>query len=311
MANEVDELATLLEAAMGQLTITRGDDQQADTIDAYTRNLISYWTARVDRNTAWYTQTFEPHITDSALAEQITGLVRNELSEYLYEDLLQTGAFTHFGGPVNGFSLDQVVTNLLKITLVYGSASAARRFYRDVRSESILFQRVALLSGVRADHDLYVSQGIKIVALPASTADLPPLITDVVDLVPSMRLLSRAVVVEDHAVSPTLINPNEFRAADPGDRSTTDLVSSELADFDLRKFCESLSLVCGGSAHPAAHWQYLRRDHVLNFFLGSGVSYDRSALFEPSRITLSERHVRDAVSLLQDREALRKMSPAS
>ncbi|MCY4616201.1 MAG: HEPN domain-containing protein [Chloroflexi bacterium] len=300
----MEELGTLLGEALQRIVVTRGAGNQTIGIATYRSNLIASWSL-YSPDLRRHTLTFEPHITDPILQDQIVGVIRSSLSEHVHEDRVQCGIYGVFGGFGNGFPLNYVLKNLLRITIAHGPSAAARSFYDATRSEHIAYQHVGLLSGVRTDRELHVSHGIRIVPLPSSTAELPPMLPDMVDI-PTIQLLGRALVVVDATVSPALINPEQIRTFDDADAVfETSLVSDELPHFNLSRFCDALSLACGSSVRPAAEWNYMSEDHILNLRAGSGgMSYRPAELYDRGSSPLSQRNVRDAVSILQDRDSL-------
>ena len=300
----VEELAALLREAMRSVVVTRGSTNQTVGSGTYRQNLLSCWTS-YNPDLRRYTLTFEPSVSDPTLRERLAGVVQHALSEHVYEDRVQCGTYHVFGGFGNGFPLSYIIRNILKIAIAYGPNHAAQSFYDGTRSEHIPYHHVGLLSGARTDRELHVSQGIRIVPLASSTSELPPMLTDIPDIA-MVQLLGRALVVVDATVSPALINPERIRTFEDSAREfKTELVSDELPDFNLLRFCEALSLACGSSVRPAAEWRYISEDHVLNLRVGfGGASYTPSELYDWARVELSERNVRDAVSILQDRNRL-------
>ena len=199
---KVHNLATLLKEATRSVMIKHGSANLGMPIEMYRRNLQKSWDTPTNEAHFYnYTMLVEPDIEDTRVREEILLIIRNELAEYIYEDKIQIATNAIFGGIGNGVPLDELLKQLLKVAIVRGELHAAQAFFKCVEGTHVTYQMIGLLSGVRVEQEIQISQGIQLIPLPKETFDLPPNLSHV-GFLSAVNLVGRTIVVGDCSISP-------------------------------------------------------------------------------------------------------------
>lgn len=205
-------LATLLNRAMRSVVIKRSSSNERLDIGIYKRNLRKCWDSyNPDMFSYLNVLTYEPDIKDTEVREEVLHFIRSELAQYIHGDKIQTAACSIVGGLGNGFPLEYLLKQLLKVTIVRGEQYTAQAFCKCIDDTYASYQMIGLLSGVRVEQELQVSQGVRLISLPTSTSDLPPYFSPMGHL-SALDLLGRTLIVVDCSVSPIFKNPSNYSA---------------------------------------------------------------------------------------------------
>ena len=191
-------------------------------------------------------------------------MVTAELAPHIHENTIQTAAIAIIGGLAPGYPLDDLMAHILDVAIVRGPLYTAEAFYRSAEAESVSYQSFGLLTGVRVDKELQISQGIRLVPIPNSTSGIPPHIP----LWPYMNpidLLGRTLIVIDNTLSPIFINPR-LTQMDPIAPFSHSLISTEYPDFNIERFCNALSLAGNASIACSASWTHVEPTEIFNIW---------------------------------------------
>ena len=270
---KVQNLATLLKEAMRSVVITYSSAYMGMPIEMYKRNLQKSWDAYTN-NLHFYNYAFllEPDIENARVRKEILHIIRNELAQYIHEDRIQTFTYAIFGGVGNGFPLDALLKQLLKVALVRGERYAAQAFFKCVESTRVSYQVFGLLSGVRVEQEIQIGQGIRLIPLPKFISDLPPYLSHL-GYLSDDDLLGRTLLMVDYSISPIFLNPLRMGALQGAELPFQRQVScADYPNFDLGEFCDALSLSCDASIQGAVIWNHIDYDEIPNLRTSHGVS---------------------------------------
>ncbi len=303
---KVHNLTTLLKEATRTVMIKHGSANLGMPIEMYRRNLQKSWDTPTNEAHFYnYTMLVEPGIEDTRVREEILLIIRNELAEYIYEDKIQIATNAIFGGIGNGVPLDELLKQLLKVAIVRGELHAAQAFFKCVEGTHVTYQMIGLLSGVRVEQEIQISQGIQLIPLPKETFDLPPNLSHV-GFLSAVNLVGRTIVVGDCSISPVFKNPGPLGIRQGMEEEfKRQMACVEYPDFDLSKFCDALSLACNASIQSAAVWNHMDSDEICNVRTSNdGVSYSASLLHSNHYVQASEAHIHEALSLYRAQKNL-------
>lgn len=301
--NKVQELSTLLSKAMQSVVIKQRSGNFVMPTAMYRRNLQQIWDTYTNDSYFYnYAILNEPDIENARVRDEILHIVRNELAQYIHEDKIQSATYAILGGIGGGFPLDDLLKHLLKVAMVRGELHAAQAFFECAEGTHASYQAIGLLSGVRVEQEIQISQGIRLIPLPKSTSDLPPYLPHM-GFLSNVDFMGRTLVVVDCSISPVFKNPGSIRTFQDVERAFQHkIVCADYPDFSIDEFCEALSLVCDASIQNAAMWRHLRDDEIFNVRIGyGGGSYDASLLHSNHFVLASEVHIHEAMSLYRAR----------
>ena len=156
----------LREAMIGlEIRARSGDRSSSLPMDVYRAYLQqrrkSYWA------------DFNPYIVNEAIKSKLLDFIRVEFAQFIREDRILSASFFLLGGPTNGFPLESLLEQLLKITIVRGIEGAVSAFDRCTKETHGSVQYMALLEGITLETEIQVFEGIRLVPLPSSTSELP------------------------------------------------------------------------------------------------------------------------------------------
>ena len=312
-----ETLAALLDWAVG---VTQVLDQRYGMVPSPVpmntyRSLLRSLRARYGPSERSYTRSVHPVIQDAGIKGQLTDVIRAHLREYIHDGQIQSAVLAISGGVTSGFTIDNLLEHWLDIAIARGSEYAANAFLAGLQSPKVKYQQMTVLKGVRADREITVSNGARLVPLPNSAADFPHYLPAWDwPIGPRPEDFTRdTVLVYDVFVSPVFVNPTKTT----GDGNTIpDLnavftcrdASGNPIDFNASRFCEALSLVTGGAVQFAAWWSHLDEDHICNVRTSyGGGGYRPDALWlgrGGSSRSVTEETAEAALALYRDREAL-------
>ena len=301
------QLTQLLQEALAHLEIRRDSAGRHESIpvNKYRAILLRHWRSssmEMERLSICY----EPHIVNSFTRSKLLDFIREEFSEFIYEDHIQSAFyFIQNGGPVFGYPLDNLLKQLLRIAIMLGEEKAVLDFDRCTKKPSGSFQYIVLLEGVRVEKEIRVFESTRIVPLSNSSSEFPHYLPFSFLIRPS-DLLGKTLLVIDASISPIFSAPppppppgtddgsiaeTEFQVEITGENFSNVNVDniygrSEYYVYDFYdKFCWALSLTCNSAVKATARWKFLEKYEL--FHLSSiGVSGVRNINdFDPSRFS--------------------------
>ena len=164
--NKVQELSTLLSKAMQSVVIKQRSGNFVMPTAMYRRNLQQIWDTYTNDSYFYnYAILNEPDIENARVRDEILHIVRNELAQYIHEDKIQSATYAIFGGIGGGFPLDDLLKHLLKVAMVRGELHAAQAFFECAKGTHASYQLIGLLSGVRVEQEIQISQGIRLISV--------------------------------------------------------------------------------------------------------------------------------------------------
>lgn len=286
------ELDSLLQDAMANLEIQYRSDSSPHVVDSYRRHLLQRWEFSANPSILLH---FKPHIASEAAKSNLLNFIREELSEFIHEDRIQSVSVFIIGGSGGGYPLDILLEQLLKIAIARGVEEAISAFDRTAKGKQVPFRFIALLEGIRLEAELEVFEGIRLVPLSGSTSQLPPYLQDpLFTQLPTSFFLLKTLLVVDAAVFPVFLKPflEPFlsKNQEPPPRSvllpqlginfkSSPILKSSSIFEDVEEFrktfCQALSIACDSAVRITYQCLLLAEDELcnLNFFGIGGVSF--------------------------------------
>ena len=134
-------------------------------------------------------------------------MLRTELSQFIRNDktfFASLSASTVIVSSADSESpIEIILKNLTRAAIVDGPDNAAREFYACIARGYLLFQNYYLLTGIKVEKEVRVLDGISLIPLPNSTADLPGYLPVIFD-VSAEEFVSKTLLKIDVSVSLTL-----------------------------------------------------------------------------------------------------------
>ena len=288
-------LAALLREALKSVTIshsTSGPIQPSAYKQIVSRNRSTY-----DPNLRLHVYHYDIEIQNGPIAEANLELLRNELREVICDDKVFSASFAIFGG-VAGSPIEIVLKKLMKEAIVTGPENAARLFYASIARGYLVFQDYYLLPGMKIAKEMQVLDGISLIPLSDSAADLPHYLPLAFTQSP-WEFLSKTLLRVDVSVSPILREPPECHAPvmGLGEGFRITVHSTEIEDFYPEKFFQALTFVGGQSVQAAMTWRHLSDDEIFDLSLGTSSGYSRSLAGLVAPTEFSEEQIRQALGL--------------
>ena len=267
-------LKGLLQKAISTTTI-RARDGRTISVDGYKRLY------REDRNfsseDSYAKKRYRPYVQDQKVRDQVLEFLKAELLEHMRNGRV---FFSRIAVTVVGSrseDLDSILSFLLRVALLKDAEHAVRSFYKPIKKEWIPFKQMALINGVQVARELQLYDGVRLVPLPRSTANLPGYLP--ISGMPERMdedantFRSATVMSIDCAVRIILGKPVElvrFSRGKPFLANEADgkwkIMSGELGRFEIsdyssykthfRHFYMLLSLVCNHAVEVVYEWDY-------------------------------------------------------
>lgn len=296
-------LALMLERALVNAVITHTYTKQQIDVATYRQMLQLQWRRHWPALDLNHARHFTPTIASGELQDLLLATVKQALKHYVRDNRVQTAAIVLVGGDGSGFKLEDLVGRLLEVAIGRGPLRAANAFYQGVHGSPVSFRRIALLNGVKFDIEAPVRNGIRMITLPSSTSRLPPYFPDW-SRMNTEDLLGQTILVVDYTVSQMFANPELMISYDELFRC--EQVCSDFPDFDVRQFCDALSLVSDRPIAHVAEWTHVDPDAVFipRWAHMGGVTHYPFAPRPQGSVTATKSNVRDAVALYETRKSL-------
>ena len=217
---------------------------------------------------------YTPHIVNETTKLKLLDFIREELSEYIHEDRIQSACyFIKLGGQNPGYHLYYLLFQLMRITIARGVESAVAAFDRCATETHGSFQYFAILEGIKLESEILVYDGIRLVPLPDNASHLPRYLhSDVFRRGDEDKLTGKTLFIIDCFISPIFCLPSsttELQAYQEFmSRFQVKVTNNILPNFDIDnfygKFCQALSLVCNSNVQISRHWPFLPEDKLFN-----------------------------------------------
>ena len=265
------ELRRLLEEAMDSLEVLRsGGKPSLVPVEVYRKHLQKRWTSYTE-NVQSALVSFTPNIEREATKANLLDFIRMEFAHFIHEDKIQSASFFIKGGPVDGFPLNWLLEQLLRITIARGIDEAVSTFDRCTEENSGSFQHFALLEGIRLKAELPVYKGIRLVPLSDAASYLqrylPSYFIGTVSM-PEDILHSKTMLVIDCSVSPIFHKPLPKLSQEDNYPFRVQVDGKDcpnfMADDFCEQFCQTLSLACNFPLQTAFSWRFLEEDRLFN-----------------------------------------------
>ena len=297
------KLAALLHAALrgGKVTHSRFGTIEPSNY----KQMVSRYRSTYEPNQRIYASLFDIQIRDASTAKAILDLLKDELNEFLLNDenfFRALSASTTIVLDVDEESSVEIIRrNLVRAAIVDGPDNAARAFYASIARGHFLFHDYCLLAGIKVEKELPVLDGISLIPLPTTTADLPAYLPDVHDVAPQ-QFVSKTVLKIDRSVPLTLHEPaDRFAFAfGPGQRFRTTVHGAEAKDFQPQRFFQALTLVGEQPVKDALMWRHHSEDALFDFRRVTGFTFmSPSSLGIRNSAVFSEDQIRKATDVYQ------------
>ncbi len=293
----VSTLAALLREALKSVAITHS---RLDPIQpSVYRKLARRYRSTFEPTLRFQVDLYDIQIHDTAIEEAILYLLREELQQFIRDDKTFSASFAILGGAGAGSPIKDILKNLAKEAIVSSADNAANAFYGGIARGYMVFQNYYLLTGIKVEKEVRVLDGISLIPLPNSTADLPAPVPSMFN-VRSVDFVSKTLLKVDLSVSPILHRPAEgyTLASGPDEHFQTRVHSADAEDFQPGRFFHALTLVGEQPVQAALMWRHLSDYEIFNLSIGMGSGYSSSAMSKAATSTVfSEAQIRQALDL--------------
>lgn len=272
------ELRQLLTEAMMCLEIRRsGTEPSLLPMEVYRIHLQRYWTS--------YSEdlgilSFDPHIVSETTKSKLLDFIRLEFDPFIHDDRIQSASFFILIGSTDGYPLDSLLKQLLKIAIVGGIEGAISAFDRCTKETHAPFQYIALLEGIRVKAEIQVFERMRLVPLPHSTSELSHYLRGLSRYhffdMSEHSFIGKTLLIIDASASPIFCKPfpelyqEGFREGNFPFRVKIDdekFPHFYVLDF-YEKFCQALSLTCNSAVQIPLGWRFLAEDELYNLNFG-------------------------------------------
>ena len=294
-------LAALLREALKGVTVTHSRFDPihlSDYSQMVSRNRLIY-----EPNLRIYVSLYDIQIKDARIAEAILNLLRTELSQFIRNDktfFASLSASTVIVSSADSESpIEIILKNLTRAAIVDGPDNAAREFYACIARGYLLFQNYYLLTGIKVEKEVRVLDGISLIPLPNSTADLPGYLPVIFD-VSAEEFVSKTLLKIDVSVPLTLHEPTDgyILARGPEQRFRMSVHSVEVEDFYPQRFFQALTIVGEQPVQDAIMWRHFSDDRTFDLRRVTSFSFfSPSALRVTTTTNFSEAQIRQAIDL--------------
>ena len=273
------ELTELLHEAMESLEIRSvSGDWSLMCLEEYTEHLRKSWTS-YSRESNKVVFRFRPKIVNQRIESRFLEFIREEFSQFIHEGKILSATFYVLGGTSDGFHLDDLLEQLLRIAIVRGVDEALLAFDRCTQGKSGSYKVIALLKGMRLKEAKEVFEGMQLVPLPDSTSELPSYLPYTLHRgMSDDYFCSKTLLVINYSINPMFHKPvllattsNEFNSQK--ERFQVEVNGGKfpglyIEDF-YEKFCQAFSLACNSPIEIAHKWEWMAADKLFNVSHGA------------------------------------------
>ena len=247
-----------------------GAEPSLVSVEVYRKHLQKRW-ASYTENVRSALVSFTPNIVRAATKANLLDFIGMEFAHFIRGDKIQTASFFIKGGPVDGFPLNMLLEQLLRITIARGIDEAVSTFDRCIDENSGSFQHFALLEGMRLKEELSLYKGIRLVPLSHAATYLqrylPSYFIGALSL-PDDILHSKTMLVIECTVSPIFHKPLPKQSHEDNYPFRVQVDGKNchnfMADDFCEQFCQTLSLACNSPLQNAFCWRFLEEDRLFN-----------------------------------------------
>ena len=257
-------------------------------------------------------ERYKPHIHNESVKSELLGFIRQELAEFISKDCIQSASYlVANGGPgPDGYGLDSLLSQLMKIAIVHGIEEAVQEFDRGIQNESCHFQYMAILKRIKLDASVKIFEGIQLIRLPDTIPELQQYLSGYVTFgFQPWIFKEKTLLIIDASVSPIFHKPfpeifrEGFRMEHIPFRSKIvcgEFQIHKVKDF-YKHFCQALSLVCNSDVQCAHTWRRLAEDKLFNLWSRRDVGLSVPNSFnEYGTIRIGENQIDEAKCLYQN-----------
>ncbi len=270
------QLAKLLQEAVGNLEIRKRSKSRPEL--PLVSNVHDYI---ILLREGWASHSFDLlssvmhhkiHIIDETTKSKLLDFIRAELASFIHEDRIQSGLFFLRGGPTAGYSLDNLLEQLIRIALASGIEKAVSSFDKCTENTSGAFQYIILLDGIKVEKEIQFFETMRLVPLPNSTSGFSRYLSDN-PYIPCylsdnpyipyrpIDLLGKTLLVINASVSPIFFKPGEQNLQ-------VEVTGGDFPNFNIFDFREkilhALSLACNSAVQFDAQWQMVEKHELFN-----------------------------------------------
>ncbi len=256
------ELRRLLEEAMGSMEIRRsksGVSMPSIDVGTYRTLLQQRWVTH-SANSPLVWQDIEPEIVNETTKLNLLDFLRAEFAAFIHQDRIQSVCSLVSSSPGDGYPLSALLKQLLRIAIGRGLDKAVANFDKYTHESVVSVKYMGILEGIRLKTKISVFDGIKLVALPKSTSDLPndlPTISASGIGISPVFFMGKTLLIIDYFLSPVFHTPlkESIRRAH--------FEQTQRTFRRLEYFCQALSLACNSAVQISLKWPFWPEDELL------------------------------------------------
>ena len=276
--NEIAELEGVLSKALKSLTVVKRGQSEKLSVAQF-RLLLQKCRTSYTPNLSRLISRCEPEIAQIEVNENLLAFVNRRLASHVRNGQIHSATIAFAGGLTSGSPIEHVARNLLRRTVVDGPARAARAFADCATKPSCNFYRFFLITGVRIPAATEIFDGITLIPLPESVAELPPHLpyvpneSDPSSSIMLEELLGRTLVRVQYEVSPIFHRPAEtysFKSG-PDQHFSIKLKGQEIPDPNLNILCQALAVVGRCSVQSVMSWTSLLDYEIFDLDTSWGI----------------------------------------
>lgn len=281
------ELRYLLNTAIASLEIrSRRGNHSPLSVTTYGKYLQTYWASYLP-DLESLVQDYEFHFVNKFTKSELLDFIRAEFASFIHEDRIQSASSLAGPHPLDGWSLDFLLDQLLKIAIGRGIEVAILDFDRCTQNAPGSFQCIVLLSGIEVETEIQVFEGMRVVPISKSTRPEYLHGLDFIKRHPRMstdNFSGNTLLVTDCFVSPRLHKPIQatnheyscqksriFRIGVNGKifpKTNSEEFYTYMEEF-YAKFCQALSLACNSPIQIVMKWRFMAANQLFNLNMGS------------------------------------------
>ena len=258
-----------------------GNRSQLPSVDVnkYRTYLREHWTS-YSEGSLWILRNFDPQIANEDTKSKLLDFIRVEFAQFIHEDRILSASHFLLGGFSDGFPLDTLLDQLLKIAIAHGIEGAVLAFDRGTEDRQGSFQYMALLEGIRIKTEIQVFEGIRLVPLPNSTSELPYNLPNVSHDIPEDFFFGKTMLIVDCSISPIFHKPFLASTMEEYEKrekrtfrvkiNSKDFPYLKVDDFPLNLLCQGLSLACHSEVKVSFVTKFLPKNVLYNLSSGFG-----------------------------------------
>ncbi len=250
-------------------------------IPTYKEHLQQYWQSHSEKY-LWVVMAYEPYIVNEIVKSKLLDFIRVEFAPFIDEDKILSASLFLIGGLSDGFPLDDLLMQFLKITIVHGIEEAILTFDRCTKETQGSFQHIALLEGIKLESEMQVFDGIRLIPLSNSTSELPRYLrTPLLLREREGSFIGKTLLIVNCSVSPIFHKPIQASTMEEYEDQENKIFQIETNSKDLPNFknglsqsflCQALSLACNSEVKITFITRFLAEDKLYNLggIMGGG-----------------------------------------